>query len=158
MEEIKASAISQSGKGIEKMYAYLQDTKQSVQRGESMLQATCLHQRNKQPSLKKTNRSDTQGHPIWICRRCTKDISLQQINLDELDKALKLVDQAIDVIKILSNPDNDKDLATLKKLCKMQYRLPNVKKLYVAATTGGNKKKRNNGEGGPRGSVWRHGR
>jgi len=155
MDEIKANAVSNSGKGVEKMYAYIQETKQQTLKGERKLHCVCLHQKNKQPSLKRTNRSDKDGNPIWVCRRCGGEINLQQMKIEDLENAIAIVSRAIDIIKILSNPANDKDAEFLKKMSKEQYRLEDVKKAFVTVTTGGKKKRNNSQQSGPRGSTWK---
>lgn len=153
MDEIKIRQGDNSNKGIEKMYNFVQETKQNASRAEAKLHCVCLHQRGKNPALKRTNKTDADGNPEWICRRCGKVVRLQKLDPNELRKAISVVDQAIDVIKLLGNPENEKDIETLKKVSKMQYRLIDLPKLYDAAVRN-DKPKRNNNPG-PRGSSFK---
>lgn len=153
MDEIKIRAGDNGNKGIEKMYGFVQETKQNAAKAETKLHCVCLHQRGKNPALKKTNKTDPNGNPQWICRRCGKTINLQKLEVGDLEKAIATVDRAIDVIKILANPENEKDITTLKKVSKLQFRLTELTKLYQAAVNN-NKPKRNNNRG-PRGASFK---
>lgn len=130
IEEIKISPKENGGKGIERMYTYLQETKQNVARGELRLHCSCLHQRGRSPSLKKTGRNDANGNPIFICKRCGKEVNLQKLDSAALLSAVKTVDQALDIIKILANPENEKDDKLLRRLIKTQFRLAELPKQY----------------------------
>lgn len=142
IEEIKINPKENGGKGIERMYAYLQETKQNVARGETRLHCSCLHQRGRAPSLKRTGRTDKNGDPIFICKRCGKELNLEKLNTDQLRDAVSIVDRAIDIIKILANPDNEKDDKVLKRLVKTQFRLLEIPRHYDAAI------KKSSGENG----------
>lgn len=149
MEELKMRfQDGYSGKGIEKAYGYLQQTRQKVAAGELRLQCQCLHQKNGSATLKRSNQKtkDAEGNevPLWICRRCGKLINLKRLDFGKLDAACDTVDQAIDTIKMLANPSHEPELEALRKMVKAQMRLPMIRKSYTAAVKDG---KRNTNRG-----------
>lgn len=85
------------------------------------------------------------SEPIFICKRCEKELNLRKINEDKLEEALYTIDQAIDVIKIgLGEELNEAEEKIYKRLVKAQYTARNlIKPLYQATLSSNNKKNKN---------------
>lgn len=70
----------------------------------------------------------------WICKQCQKIIAIERIDENELQKAIDIIDNAIDVIKLSTDTGRDDDAKVVEKVGKMQYRLRNeILPFYKAA-------------------------
>lgn len=111
------------------------------------LKAQCSHTKNGEPDIVPSSDREP-GQLKYICRRCRKELNLRKIDDEEIRKAVNIIDNVIDTIKITLNLDREDEKKILKRLSKTQYRLRNeIIALYGASL------KRNRSGSGKRSSV-----
>ena len=132
--ELSFKNAGSARKDVEKLYGFLQSYRQKNDTAELKLQCLCPHQRGRAPSLKKTGRVDSEGNVIWACKRCGKPVNLIRIEDQELRNAVDLVSNAIDIIKMTRNLENDKEAKMIDSISKLQFKLARIPKHYEIAT------------------------
>lgn len=111
----------------------------------------CSHKEKGQPNFAKGQR---QGE--WVCRNCHKPIKVSfKPTEEEIDKAIALLDNMCDIVKLTLDEKNEADQDILKKVAKFQFRTRNfIKKVYLASLKKNQKKGNNNSNGGAS-SSWK---
>lgn len=106
------------------------------------LKCQCTHKKKDDYTLVRKSGDDNK----WICKQCQKVISIKKIEENELQKAIDVIDNVIDVIKLSADSSREDDEKIIDKMGKLQYRLRNeVLPFYKASiqkNTGGQRRDR----------------
>lgn len=121
----------------------------AISKVKDQLQCKCTHRDANgsfaliAPSGNHAKKSPYTNAPLYRCRICKKEIDISNIAEDTFNASLNCLDSLIDICKMYLNTDNEKDLDTLKKYSKLQYRMKQLLVDGYRTTRKGGKKKKN---------------
>lgn len=84
-------------------------------------QCDCPHNNQHGPTLRFNKEKRQNGALVYTCTQCRKDLYLNAISPEELQKSIRVVDAAIDTIKLRLNLDKPKDLKMMKDMAGVQF-------------------------------------
>ncbi len=115
-----------------------------VKQNNAELQCECTHTEKGGPALEFNKKTH-----VCECKICGKAVNLNPISIEDQNKAVTVIDDMCDLIKMRINPNNKKEMDLYKKIKKLQLRVTtSLRDYYQAARSNnkknGNKKKNNN--------------
>lgn len=139
---------------IKKTRERLGKTESEIAKSKERLMAKCPHRVEDNFTL--ASMRDPNNPLLYRCKQCGKIVDINTIEEVDVEKAVKILDQMIDIIKISTSHVKDNDAKLLASLADAQYKIRNlVPKAYHAAISNTEKKKnRNRNSERSSDSVW----
>lgn len=110
---------------IKKDMEMIDKQEKSLRKYREKRQCDCMHKRDGGPSLGKS-KDPGDGNLVYQCWCCRKKVDLERIDQQKLEDACKLIDKAIDIIKLSCSTTDAADKELVEKLGKVQYRVRNL--------------------------------
>lgn len=96
----KKHRFGDSNKAIAKYSAELNEAEKSISHRRLRAKALCTH--TKEPTVPDLTPRREGNKMTWVCRTCGKVVNLTRISDEDLKAAIETVDQACDMIKLMS--------------------------------------------------------